>query len=275
MVAEVGCQLRLLAWALAGTASKTALCVLCASTISSGTRSALSSNVSHGRQGFTHGRGRTRIGQLVRNIVTSRTARMDAEQHAQTLTAELQTLTRNPTTQTQAQPGINDTKVWGKLWKLDAAEKGVWNQWRPVTLSFIGKWDRNLMNAMKNSAASEKFVGPEPDSSSISHFLHVTTATGKVLEVVGNAGEGEGLDASGRCTRCHPPAGGGIQILGLPPPAVFLVLRLVLFETIKRVRHVRGHPSLSFVLREDSCSQVSLVRRQRIPRHFLPAQREA
>ena len=50
-------------------------------------------------------------------------------------------------------------------------------------------------------------VGPEQDGSSTSHFLLVTTATGKVLEVVGNAGEGEGLDAWRRLVQeCDPRA---------------------------------------------------------------------
>ena len=65
------------------------------------------------------------------------------------------------------------------------------------------------------------------------------------------------------------PARGGIQVPGLPPPALLLILRLLLFETINvSAMCVASHPLLSFVLREGCSSQVSLVRRQRIPRHF-------
>ena len=46
-----------------------------------------------------------RIGQLETNISAERTARFDAEHHAQTCKAQLQTLTRNPTSQAQAQQG--------------------------------------------------------------------------------------------------------------------------------------------------------------------------
>ena len=56
-----------------------------------------------------------RISQLETNIVTERTARMDAQQHVQTLATQLQTLTRNPTTQAQA--GLIDTKVWWEAWQ--------------------------------------------------------------------------------------------------------------------------------------------------------------
>ena len=79
-------------------------------------------------------------------MVTERTARMDAEQHEQNMTAQMQTLTRNSTTQTQTHlTGLIDTKVWRKPGKLDATAKGGWNDWESVM----------LMNAMKNSAASE------------------------------------------------------------------------------------------------------------------------
>ena len=77
------------------------------------------------------------IGSLETNMVAERTARLDAEQQLQTLTAQLLTLTRNPTTQTQAQSTeLIDTKVRNKLRKLDAAVKGAWSDWEPVMLSY-------------------------------------------------------------------------------------------------------------------------------------------
>ena len=117
------------------------------------------------------------IGQLESNIVTERIAGMDAEQHMQTLTSQLQTLTRNPTNQAHGQlTGLIDTMVWGKPRKLDASAKGGQHGWKPVMLSYIGQLDRNQMNTMKNSAASETpvmnfglTVGPQQDSSSTLH----------------------------------------------------------------------------------------------------------
>ena len=71
----------------------------------------------------------SRIGQLETNII-ERHARVDAEQHVQTLTAQLQTVTRNPTTQ---------------------AEKAGWTDWGPVMVSYIGQLDRNQMkNGVKH-----------------------------------------------------------------------------------------------------------------------------
>ena len=68
-------------------------------------------------------------------------------------------------------------------------------------MSCIGQLDRNLVNAMKNSAASETpvmnvimVVGPQQDSSSVLHFLLMMTTTGKALDIVGNDGEGESLE---------------------------------------------------------------------------------
>ena len=68
--------------------------------------------------------------------------------------------------------------------------------------SYIGQSDRNLMNAVKKSVASETpvmnvslRVGQELDSSSTLHFLLMLTTIGKALEIVGNAREGEGLEA--------------------------------------------------------------------------------
>ena len=70
------------------------------------------------------------VGQRETNIVTERTARMDAEQHVQTLTAMLQTLTRNPTTQahaqlTEAQAGRADRHEGeGKKWQAWRISEG-------------------------------------------------------------------------------------------------------------------------------------------------------
>ena len=89
-----------------------------------------------------------RIVQLEVHFVTERTARMDSEQHVQTLTTQLQTLSSNPNTQKRAQSkGWTDTNVWRKPGKLDASAKGAWSDWEPLMLSYIGQWDRNLMNA--------------------------------------------------------------------------------------------------------------------------------
>ena len=77
----------------------------------------------------------------------------------------------------------------------------------PVMLSYIGQPDRNLTNAMKNSAASETSVmnvgltvGPQQDSSWTWHFLLMMTTKGKALDTVGHAGEGEGLECDPRAT---------------------------------------------------------------------------
>ena len=96
-----------------------------------------------------------RIVQLEVHFVTERTARMDSEQHVQTLTTQLQTLSSNPNTQKHAQSkGWTDTNVWRKPCKLEASAKGAWSDWEPLMLPYIGQQDRNLMNAMKHSAAS-------------------------------------------------------------------------------------------------------------------------
>ena len=81
-----------------------------------------------------------RIGQLATNIVAERTARMGAEQHVQTLTAQSQTLSSNPTAQTQAQStGLTVTKVC----KLSASAKGAWNDWELVMWSYTRQLDGN------------------------------------------------------------------------------------------------------------------------------------
>ena len=83
-----------------------------------------------------------------------RTARMAAEQHVQASTAQLQTLTRNRTSQPQTLlTGLIDMKVWRKPSKLDASAKSGWKDWELIMLSYIGQLDRNLVNAM--AAASE------------------------------------------------------------------------------------------------------------------------
>ena len=179
------------------------LSVRCACTLSSGTGSALSSNVGHGRHGKMHGREREPHRPAETNVVTERTARMDAAQHVQSLAAQFHTLTRHPTTQAQAQlAGLIDARVWGKPRELDASARGAWNNSELVMLSYIGQLERNLMNAMKNSAASENpvmnmgsDVCSEQDSSSTSHFLLMMTSTGKAMKIVGNAGERDGLEA--------------------------------------------------------------------------------
>ena len=120
-----------------------------------------------------------RIGQLETMIFSERTAGMDAERPVNNSVVQWQTLTRNPTTQAHSQlTGLIDTKVWRKLGKLDASAKSAWDDWELVVLTYIGQLDRNLMNAMKNSAASETpvrsvslRVGLEQASSSTLHFL--------------------------------------------------------------------------------------------------------
>ena len=69
-------------------------------------------------------------------------------------------------------------------------------------LSYTGQLDRHLMNARKSSSASESLVvnlglnvGLEQVSSSTRHYLLMMTTTGKALDIVSNAGEGEGLGA--------------------------------------------------------------------------------
>ena len=168
MVLELGCQLRM--------ASKTALCVyrldpglLCAATSTMNDMAicmAWNANCT---------------GMLQTNMVTERTARLDAEQHVQTLTAQLQTLTRKP-------DNPHAQMVLGKLGKLDAQAKGGSNDREPVTLSYLGQLDRNLVNAMKNSAASETRVmnvglnvGQEQDSNSTLHLVLTMTTTGKAF----------------------------------------------------------------------------------------------
>ena len=88
--------------------------------------------------------------------------------------------------------GLIDTKVWGKPGKLDASAKGGQHDWKPVMLSYIGQLDRNQMNTMKNSAASETLVmnvaltvGPQQNSSSTLHIHAMMTTTGKAFDIVG------------------------------------------------------------------------------------------
>ena len=70
-----------------------------------------------------------RIGQLETTTVTERAARFCAEQHVQTLTTQLQTLSRKPDSQTHAQlVGLIDPKEWEKP-KLDASTNGAWTDW--------------------------------------------------------------------------------------------------------------------------------------------------
>ena len=81
--------------------------VCCASAISSGTGSVVRDEMATSMVEIAN-----RMGQLETNIVTELTARMDAEQHVQTLTAQLQAMTRKTTTQVQAQmTGLIDTMV--------------------------------------------------------------------------------------------------------------------------------------------------------------------
>ena len=96
---------------------------------------------------------------MVETANPERTARMDAEPQVQTLTVQLLTLTRNPTTQAQAQlTGLIDTKAWRKPGKLDASVKDAWNDWELVMLSYMGQLESNLMNAMKNSSSRRKLL---------------------------------------------------------------------------------------------------------------------
>ena len=124
MVAELGCQFRLPAWTLALICEQnSSLCAVNVRLPSAMDDSALR------MVGVAN-----RIRMLETNFVTVRTARLDAEKHVQTLTAQLQTLTRNPTNQAEAQlTGLMGTKVWEKRGKLDASVKGGWNDWKPVT----------------------------------------------------------------------------------------------------------------------------------------------
>ena len=123
-----------------------------------------------------------RIFQLEMNIIVERIARMDAEQHVQTLTVQLQTLVRNPTTQALAQ-----------LTGLIGEGLASWTHRRRVGGTTVS-WSCCLHRTVElepdedtmNSAASESLVmnvgftgGPEQDSSLALHFLLMMTTTGK------------------------------------------------------------------------------------------------
>ena len=93
--------------------------------------------------------------------------------------------------------------VEGSLAGATQLPRGAPNEREPVTLSYIGQLAWNLMNATKNSRASDTHimnpgwsVGAEQDSSSTLHFLLLMTTTGQPLDIVGIAGEGEGLETS-------------------------------------------------------------------------------
>ena len=59
----------------------------------------------------------------------------------QTLSTHLQTLTSNPTSQTHAQlAGLFDTKVWGKLGKLDASTRVACNDQEPSCCRTSASW---------------------------------------------------------------------------------------------------------------------------------------
>ena len=139
-----------------------------------------------------------RICLLETIIVTERTARIGAKQHVQTLTAQVQTLTRNPTTGACSVDRADGHEGVEKAWQGRTGERWV-ERLGASLLSYSGRLDRN---AMKNSAASETLVinmglnvGMEQDSSSTLQFLLMMATTGTALDTVGNAGEAEGFEA--------------------------------------------------------------------------------
>ena len=124
----------LVASLLARSCSQSSLC--CAATLTSGTRSVARTNVIHGRHGSTHGRNREPHRHARNEHCHKAHCNEATQQHVQTLTAQLQTLTRNPTTQALAQlTGLIDTKFWRKLGKLDPSAKGGWNDWESSCLA--------------------------------------------------------------------------------------------------------------------------------------------
>ena len=118
-----------------------------------------------------------RIGQLETNIVTERTARMDADYPGASLVDKADR--------------HEDVK---KAWQAGRICEG----WVERLGAGHVVQHRNLMNAMKDSAARETHVmnvgltvSPQHDCSSTLRFLHMMTTTGKALD--GKAGEGEGI----------------------------------------------------------------------------------
>ena len=69
-------------------------------------------------------------------------------------------------------------------------------------LPHVDQLDKKLTNAMNNSEKSETLVtneiwngNPEKDSNSTIHFLLMPSHTGRTLGIVGNSGDGGGLEA--------------------------------------------------------------------------------
>ena len=104
----------------------------CASTISSGSRSAACSNVSNRRNWSKDGEQ-----QLTSWNEHGHRARCAEGCRAACSNSKLQTLTRNPGTQESDQlTGLIDSEVWRKLGRLDAFAKVGWNDW--AGLSNVG-----------------------------------------------------------------------------------------------------------------------------------------
>ena len=85
---------------------------------------------------------------------------------------------------------------------------GGWNDWEPVMLSYIGQFDRNLINTPKKLSSVGKFCyerefvrRPRARQLLNLHFLLMVTIKGAALDIVGNAGGPGGLE-----TACLGPA---------------------------------------------------------------------
>ena len=126
---------------------------------------------------------------LATTVLTERACSVDAVQHVQTLTSQLQTLTSNASSQPKAQTPaslIDDAKVLGKRSNLDPSKKSAWNDLMIATQHSVAADVPDLKVSLNNDQ--------EQDRTSTLHFLPMMTTAGKALDIVGNVGEGEGLE---------------------------------------------------------------------------------
>ena len=201
-----------------------------------GSRSVASSNVSHGRNGIQDGGDR----EPHRPAGNPHRHRAHCKDTCRALRANFDGPVVADIDQKPDNPGVSsvDRVDWRKPGKLDASANGGWNDWEPVMLSHIGQLDRNLMNAVKNSSSvAGLHVGLEQDISSTLRFLHMMTTSGKASDIVGNAGEGEGLEVWRRLVEFDPQA---------KSRAAGLMQKLLAFDEFQRHRdaHARRDASL-------------------------------